>query len=83
MENSNNNIISRAAVVPFRPPSFTSETPAIVPIERVDGLQSKLRSAGGGGESETSYTNYTFMACVDGEPKTFVIPIVSGPTDPE
>ena len=35
-------------------------------------------SVGGGGGA--SYSTYTFAACVSGAPKTFVIPIVSGPT---
>lgn len=29
---------------------------------------------------QSSYSTYTFTACVSGAPKTFVIPIVSGPT---
>ena len=29
---------------------------------------------------DTPYSTYTFTACVSGTPKTFVIPIVSGPT---
>lgn len=44
--------------------------------EDVDGLQAALRKIGNGDQ----YTEYTFTACVSGVPKTFVIPIVSGPT---
>ena len=67
----------------------------LVPLHSIDitKLISALDAAGysravaaaavnisGGNGGGASYSNYTFTACVSGSPKTFVIPIVSGPT---
>ncbi len=49
-----------------------------IKIEDVEGLQTKLR--GMKGSDGWDGPTYIFTACVDGTPKSFVIPIISGPT---
>ena len=49
-------------------------------IDQIEGLDARLRRMGTA--DDWGGSTYTFTACVDGTPKNFVIPIISGPTTP-